>query len=326
VENTNEISNQVVKQSINNVLPFLGYMYRFSQSTRFNFKYTTSSAQPTINQLQPIPDNSNPNQVRIGNPNLVPTFSNNFNVTFNSYKPISGKYIWMNANFSTTDNAFANSIVYDSLGRTITQTVNVNGNYNANAYIGGGIPLFSRALTIGPGVSCTYNSYASYINMQKNITKTLNTNLSLSLDVDIDTLAFSIGYNYDYNAPSSTLSNATNKPYTQQGFNASLRLKLPFKLMIETDANYTISSQRAEGYNLNYVVWNASISKLFLKNENLILAVIGNDILNQNISNVRTIQDNVITDERTSIISRYFLLKLTYKFNNTKTKDNDDFY
>lgn len=324
IANTNLISSQVVKQSVNNVLPFLGYGYRFNQSTRFNFKYNTSSAQPSINQLQPIPDNSNPNQVKLGNPNLVPTFSHNFNASFNLYKPVSGKYFWMNANFSTVDNAFANSISYDSLGRTISQTVNVYGNYNGNAYIGAGIPMFSRIMNIAPSVNFNYNSYSGFINSQKNITKTLNTNLGLDFEVDLDTLAFSIGYKYDYNAPSSTLSNKSNKPYSEQSVDIGLRLKLPFKILLETEAEYIINSQRAEGYNLNFIVWNAEISKSFLKNENLILTVSGNDILNQNISNTRTIQDNVITDDKTSIISRYFLLKLTYKFNSTKTKDNED--
>ena len=69
------------------------------------FECTTNSAQPSINQLQPIPDNSNPNSITIGNPNLVPTFSHKFDMSFNSYKPVSGKYIWTNANFIITDNA-----------------------------------------------------------------------------------------------------------------------------------------------------------------------------------------------------------------------------
>lgn len=326
IENRNLITNQLVKQSVNNVLPFLGYMYRFSQSTRFNFKYTTSSAQPSINQLQPIPDNSNPNQVKLGNPNLVPTFSNNFNVSFNSYKPVSGKYMWMNLNFSAVDNAFANSVTYDNLGRTVSQTLNVYGNYNGGGYIGAGLPIFSKVLTISPSISSNYYKYSSYINLQKNVTTTLNNNFELKLDVDIDTLAFSVGFSYDYNDPSSSLSNASNKPYSTQSFDASFRLKFPFKLLFETDAKYVINSQRTEGYNLNYIVWNATISKLFLKNENLILSINGNDILNQNISNERTIQDNVITDDKTNIISRYFLLKLTYKFNSTKTKDNEDYF
>ena len=326
IANTNIVSNKIVKQSVNNVLPFLGYTYRFSQSTRFNFKYTTTSSQPSVNQLQPIPDNSNPNQIILGNSGLLPFFNHNLNASFNSYKPISGKYVWSSVNYSSTNNAFANSVTYDSLGRTVSQTVNVNGNYNIGAYIGGGIPFFSRVLSVSPSANGSYNSYSSFINQQKNITKTLNVSGGLTLEVNIDTLVFTLGYNYDYNDPSSSLSTSSNKPYSQQEFDASFMLKLPFKILLQTDAKYVINSQRTIGYNLNYVVWNASLGKSFLKNENLILEFEGNDILNQNISNTRTVQDNVITDNKTNIISRYFLLKLTYKFNSTKTKDTDDYF
>jgi hypothetical protein len=325
IVNTNLITDQSIKQSVNNILPFMGYMYKFSDNSRYNVRYTTNSNQPTINQLQPIPDNSNPNQVRLGNPRLLPTFSHNINMSFNSYKPISGKYIWTNISFMVTDNAFANSVIYDSLGRTITQTVNVDGNYNGNAYVGGGIPFFSRMLEVNPSLSANYSSYSSFINGKKNITETINTNAGIDIGINLDTLEFSFSYNYDYNIPKSTLSNASNKPYSEQQFSADLTLRLPFKMLLETEAEYNINSQRAAGYNINYVLWNASISKLFLKNDNLILTLSGNDILNQNISTQRTVQDNVITDSKTNIISRYFLLRLTYKFNSTKTKDNDEF-
>lgn len=324
IVNSNLITHQNVKQSINNILPYLGYMYKFSDNSRFNLRYTTNSNQPSINQLQPIPDNSNPNQVRLGNPDLRPTYSHNFNMSFNSYKPISGKYIWCNGSFTITDDAFANYTTYDSIGRTVSKTVNTDGNYNGNVYIGGGLPFFSKALQLNPNLSGNYNSYTSYINTQKNTTETINTNLGLSVDVELDTLEFSFGYSYNYNIPHSTLSNATNKPYSDQQFTADLAFRLPFKILLETDAEYNITSQRAPGYNINYVLWNASLSKSFLKNENFILTISGNDILNQNISNKRTVQDNVITDAKTNIISRYFLLKLTYKFNSTKTKDSDD--
>lgn len=326
VVNTNIISNEVFTQSVNNILPFIGYLYRFSENSRFNIKYSTSSSQPSLNQLQPVPDNSNPNQIKLGNPNLVPTFTNKFDLSYNSYKPISGKYLWISGNFSTTDNAFANSTTFDSLGRTVSQTLNVNGNYNARAGISGGVPMFSRKLQVAPNLGSSYNSYSSFINLQKNITTTLSANAGLAIEVDLDTLSFVLAYTIDYSDPSSTLSTASNKPYYSQNFSVEFKLKLPFKTFLETDAEYVINSQRAEGYNLNYVVWNASISKSFLKNENLILAVSGNDILNQNIMNTRTVQDNVITDDRTNIISRYFLLKLTYKFNSTKTKDTDDYF
>ena len=91
-----------------------------------------------------------------------------------------------------------------------------------------------------------------------------------------------------------------------------------------SDANYTMNGKRADGYNINYLIWNAEINRTFLKTENLILSVIGNDILNQNISANRYVASNVITDNKTKIISRYFLLKLTWKFNNNHTKEEDE--
>ena len=99
---------------------------------------------------------------------------------------------------------------------------------------------------------------------------------------------------------------------------------LPFKLRIESEATYEIQSYpQSSDRNISLLIWDFEISKRFLKTENLILSISGNDILNQNIIAQRSINDNVITDNRTTIISRYFLARLTYKFNNTKTKEKD---
>ncbi|MFL5763396.1 MAG: TonB-dependent receptor [Bacteroidia bacterium] len=324
IVNSNLIAKAEVKQSVDNVLPFMGFMYRPQQNARLNLRYTTQSQQPTMDQLQPVPDNTNPNQVKLGNPDLLPTFQQNIDLSFNSYKPISGKYVWANLNYNTTQNAISNSIRYDSIGRTITQAVNVNGNYNAGGYFGAGIPFFSRVLQLQPSANGNYNGYSSYINGVKNVTQNLNLNGGMDVQIQLDTLQFSIGYNYDYNMPKSTYSTTGNKPYSQQTYTAAFTLRLPWKMLLQTDVNYTMNSQRAAGYNINYAVWNASLGKSFLKNENVIFEVSCDDILNQNIKNTRNVQDNVITDSKTNVISRYFLVRLTWKFNSTGTKDNDD--
>ena len=74
-------------------------------------------------------------------------------------------------------------------------------------------------------------------------------------------------------------------------------------------------------YNTEFFVWNAEVSKTFLKTNNLQIALIGNDILNQNVNARRQVNGNIVTDYRTTIISRYFLLKATLRFNNRKTKE-----
>jgi hypothetical protein len=324
-ENTNLITQQHFKYSMNNLLPYLFYMFKMGENSRINFRYNTYSNQPSIDQLQPIPDNLNPNQVKEGNPDLKPTFNQSFNLTYNIFKPISGKYIWCHMNFTTANNAFSNSIRYDSLGQTHTKPINVNGNYNSNIVLNGQINFFNKKMYLAPGILFTYLKNSNVINEQKNITKTMSINTNPGIGFDLDTLNLRFNYSYTYNIPSSSLNTASSKPYSNQEYSAYLFLKFPYKFSLETSAQYIINSNLTAGYNINYVLWNTTISKTLLKNENLILSFYINDLLNQNISTTRTVQDNVITDTKTTVINRYFLFQLTYKFNNTHTKDADMF-
>jgi hypothetical protein len=324
IENTNLISGQKISETVNNVLPLLNYRYKFSDNKRLNFSYATSSSQPGIDQLQPVQDNTNPNQIRKGNPNLLPTFKQDLSLNYSGYKAITGNYIWASVDYTTTANSFTNTIEYDSIGRTITTPVNVNGNYSFNGELNGAYGLFSRVLVLEPELSYDFNSYSNFINKQKNVTTTSNTTSGLSALILLDTLTLRVGYRYTYNSPTSTINAANSKPYTTQNISADFTLRLPLKFLLESDVNYTINSKRAQGYNINYLIWNASLKKTFFKNENLIVSIDVMDILNQNISASRTVQDNVITDNKTNIIARYILLKAVFKFNSNKVKEKDE--
>ena len=81
--------------------------------------YKTNSTNPSIAQLQPVPDNTNPNFISIGNPNLLPTFTNEFDLNFNSWKPISGKYTWFGASYMITNNDFSNNDFNNNKARLI---------------------------------------------------------------------------------------------------------------------------------------------------------------------------------------------------------------
>ncbi|MCX6292433.1 MAG: outer membrane beta-barrel family protein [Bacteroidetes bacterium] len=324
VSNTNLVTQDKLSQTTKNILPYMSYRYKFSDNHSLNFRYTTNSNQPDLNQLQPVPDNTNPNYIVKGNPALVPTYSHNFNLDMYSFKPVTGKNFWCSSGFTTADDAFANSTSYDSLGRTISQTVNVKGNYNVYAYLNLSIPLFSRMLELNPGFNYNMNHRSNFINDVKNITMSSRADASMNIRLHIDTLEFSIGGNYSFNSTSSSLNTQSNQSYSSHGFDASLSLELPLKMKIETDASYEINKQRAAGYNLNYILWNASLSKSFLKNENLIFAIDATDMLNQNINTNRDIRDNVISDIKSTVIGRYILLKATFKINSNKKKDDEE--
>lgn len=324
IDNNNLITNIKTPQNFTNVLPMFSYEYKPSMSKRFSINYNTNSAQPSINDLQPVPDNSNPNRIAIGNPDLTPTYSHDIRVNFNTWQALTGRYVYAGTFFNITDNGFASSTTYDQFGRTFSQTVNTDGNMYAVLYAGAGLPVYKKIITVKPNLNSSFTRFNNFINTEKNTTDNFAITGQMDVDFVWDSLEFTLKGSYTYNNPKSSLSAASNSPYTNQAYGAEFEWRLPLGFKIGFDGTYNRNAQKGAGfYNIEYFILNAEFSKSFLKTGNLVVGIQGNDIFNQNINAARQVNGNIITDNRTTIISRYFLLKVTYRFNNNKTKEED---
>lgn len=105
------------------------------------------------------------------------------------------------------------------------------------------------------------------------------------------------------------------------GLYADVGVYLDFGMEITTDFEYKNYRNLSDGYNAKPFIWNASIEQTLGKNKSWELKLQVFDILNQNIKIQRSATSNMIIDSRTSIISRYFLFTLGYKFNSTFKKN-----
>ena len=307
------------------ILPQVSFRHKFSNSQRIRFNYRTNSRQPSLNQLQPVQNNSNPNKIVEGNPDLRPDYSHQISLSYNHWKGLTGSYIWSNLTYRRVMNPFINAISYDEYGRTISKTINLDSSTNefASFYIGGKIPIGNSPLGVRLSNASNYNITNSIIENLKNETTTLSQSNEISLEWETDSAFIEIGGEISYSKPTNSL-NLNSQAFMTQNFFIDAEIDLPWKMTLFTESEYTINTQRAEGYNINFLIINLSIEKRFNKNENLILSIEGNDILNQNIIAQRLIQNNIIIDNITTIISRYFLARLTYRFNNNKTKMQDE--
>ena len=323
LDNYNVIGDSSILQNFNNILPRLSYNYKPGMGTRLNFNYFTRSDQPSLNDLQPVKDNSNPNRIKVGNAALKPNYIHNLNFQFNRWEALTGRFIWSGITATLTDNAFTTNTYYDALGRTIAKTENVDGNFVSNAYAGVGLPLFNRKLEIMPSFNGNYSRLTNYINNVKNITKNPSIGGGVSFELKFDSLEITLSQNYFYSSPKSTFNVASSMPYSTQEYKYEFKWTLPWKMKIITDGKYTINSQRASGFNRNIFVVNAEIQRFFLPTQNLQLSVNAYDIFNQNLNLQRQVNGNIITDNYTKLITRYFLLKVTYRFNKNKTKEDD---
>lgn len=324
IDNVNKITDSVVNQNINNFLPKFRYEYKPSMSKRFSVNYNTSSSQPQISDLQPVQDNSNPNRVQIGNPDLKPNYVHTVMINFNQWNALSGKYLWSGGSLNLTNNAFATETTYDTIGRSVAKTVNVDGNVSAFLWAGGGIPILNRKIEFQPSMNASFNRYKSFIGGVENVTDNYAITPEMQIDFEWDSLEINMNGSYSYNNPVSSLSSVSSTPFTIQNYSLGFTWRLPKGFTIMSTGSYTRNDQPGDGfYDTEYFILDAEINKKFLKTQNLLVSIIGNDILNQNINARRVVTGNAVTDFRTTIISRYFLLKVTLRFNNRKTKEDD---
>jgi hypothetical protein len=323
IDNINQFSGVGINQNISNFLPNFSYQFKPSMAKRMSIRYNTYSAPPSANDLQPVRDNTNPNRIQEGNPDLKPNYQHQLNFNANVWQAMTGRYIWSGGNATFTQNAFGNSTTFDQFGRTISKTVNVDGNMFATVYAGGGYPILNRKLTFEPSLNASYFKNNNFINGQLNTTSTTTLNGAFSIEISLDSLELNVGTDYTYVNPVTTLSTFSNQPYSTQNYFMTGDWRLPAHFRFKWELNYTMNRGRADAFNRDFFIVDLELQKAFLKTENLILGLSINDLLNQNINLQRTVSGNMITDNYTRIITRYFLLRLTYKFNNNKTREED---
>ncbi|RZL32718.1 MAG: TonB-dependent receptor, partial [Pedobacter sp.] len=113
-------------RSFFNWMPQARYQYKFTQYKSFSISYNGRTNQPTVTQLQPVRVNDDLLNIPIGNPNLKPSFNNNFGINYNSYKVISDQYIYGYASVNFINNQIVNNTTFDNnTGRSEYQFINL---------------------------------------------------------------------------------------------------------------------------------------------------------------------------------------------------------
>ena len=125
-------ANEDVQQNLLRYSPSVNASYFLSKQQSLRVSFTANTLQPTIDQLQPVPDNSNPLFVRIGNPNLRTAFAQNYSLSYNvnnSTAPVHQSFS-AGIGYAPISNQIVNAIFFDEYRRQTSQFVNVSGVYN----------------------------------------------------------------------------------------------------------------------------------------------------------------------------------------------------
>lgn len=309
-------------RNVFNFAPNIDFRYRFSKVSQLRFTYRGRSSQPSMENLLPIVDNSNPQNIRVGNPGLKPSFSHNLRFFYNDYNVDHQRGIFSHASFQATQNSISNSRVYnEATGGWTTTPKNINGNWNAFAMFGFNTALKDKKFNISTFTSFMYQNNVGYLTdtqtriEQKNTTTNLNLNERLRGSYRNDWLEVGLNGTVGYTVERDKLTPANNqKPYTFS-YGGFTNITAPWNMSLSTNiANQSRRGYRDGSMNRNELIWNAQLSQTFLKGD-ATLSLEFYDILRRQSNITRSLTASGRSVYEYNGVNSYCMLRFIYRLN-----------
>lgn len=311
-------------KNVVNVTPTFDFRYRFSKVHNLRINYRGSTSQPSMSDLLDITDDSDPLNIKKGNPGLKPSFTNMLRINYNNYIQKHQRAVMAALNYSNTRNSISNMVTYDEKtgGRT-TRPENINGNWNMS-----GMLMFNTAIdstgywNVNTFTSAGYNNYVGYLSLdkradsQKNTTRTTTLSERLSGSYRNNWLEVELDGTLNYTHTRNLLQSQSNLDTWQFSYGGSVTVYMPWGMSIAT--NMHENSRRGyndNSMNTNELIWNAQINQPFLKGNALNVSLQFYDILHNQSNFSRTINAMQRSDTQYNSINSYAMLHVVYRLN-----------
>ena len=319
----------LLTRTVFNTSPVINFRYKFSRQEQLDLRYNAETGQPNITDM--IPDtlsDANPLNIRIGNAELKPSFTQNISFSYNKSIPELQRSFAAGLQFHTTRNATTNRTEYDEVtGGRVSMPVNVNGNWNGSANFN-----FNTALDKGKhwrvstdtSTGVSQNKGYLYRSQDKatveNRTTNANFNQRLRLTFRRDwesgwQVEANTSGGFGYNLSRSNNATASNLDHHNFNYGGSFVITTPWGMTISSD----IQEQSRRGYsdaamNTNHLIWGGTISQRFLPYRQLTISLRAVDILNERDDINRNISATSRTDTKNEMVRSYVLLSANWRF------------
>lgn len=306
--------SKIIRKVVN-LSPMAQFNYMFDKRTNLRIMYNGRTSQPSLTQLQPVADISDPTNITIGNPDLNPRYTNNVFIRFQQFTPEKQRAFMIMANGSYIINDIVSYTSYNQeTGVKTTTYKNVNGNYSGNVRMMLNTPLKNKKFSINSMTMASFANSNGYINEEKNTNRNLILSERGGIDFRSSYLDLGVNGNIRYNATSNSLQKENNQNTFNYGAGGYTTIYLPLNFKIESDVNWSTNSGYGDGFKQNEVLWNASASKSFLKNNQGTLRFKIYDILQQRSNISRSVTASYIQDSEYNTLGSYFMVHFIYRF------------
>tara|TARA_R110002049_G_scaffold10476_1_gene51519 strand:+ start:1114 stop:3882 length:2769 start_codon:yes stop_codon:yes gene_type:complete len=307
-----------LKREFKAVEAYARFRYRFSPKASLSFRYSLDNSPPSVRQLQPFVDVSNPLNTVVGNPNLKPRNSHDFSLYANNHDYQKGVNFFTYIRADIDNNQVVSKTTIDENFVRNTTYANVDGTYSLRG--GGELSRTKRidtVKTIKVGVGLFGNLNKS-INFNNDVEyASTNTSLSPSLNVTFtwkDVMEITPRYSVSFTKNKFDLEQFNTQEFKYHNLGINTATFLPKNFEWRNDINYNYNPNIADDFQKSAWFWNATLSYSIIDNNGM-LSLKAYDLLNQNTNARRIASGNYIQDSQSTVLQQYFMLSFSWKFN-----------
>lgn len=325
--------------------------YSPDDNTNLRLFYYGFSSQPSTSQLMPVPDNSDPLSISLGNPYLLPYFNHNIRGRFGYTNKQTFTSVNANLGASMVENAITSAQWYDNQGRQYSIPVNGPATASLNARLFVNSPFGKSNFSIFSMTFANYNQSVSYVGTNafqnqdagkyydaehadfnyalfnadfpdlnntdkftRNRIQTLSVMQRLRFTYRSDLVELNVGGRTRMSKSWYTIQNS-NQQYTWNNqVQAAMNWTIPGGINLIADLDYNWYNGYTTPQEDEFIL-NAEITKLLFKKK-FTLALRAYDILGQSKNLSVTDNSNYHKETRNNTLGRYIILSLTYRFGN----------
>ena len=312
--------------------PNLNFKYKFGRKEFARINYRGNVHQPTIQQMEPVRNNSDAMNETVGNLGLNPAYYHNIFAMYSRFNQEKFSSIMTGLRATLTQDALVNNTIYDQTGKRYLQTVNAEMiPWNIGADFMSNTPFCKKMFQFHSRTAVSYNQRVAYVLREQDAdhiaqmieantlplgdaSKTGNFRMSSDLTLRFTHQIVDIGIK-NTNIYSLTHNSLNKKNVSHVGdwiISGDVTFHLPKSWNISTDISYT-SRYGYEGLtDVNELIWNFSVDKTWA-NSTLTLKIY--DLLNDKKNIVQSVNETSVSYQKFNTLPTYFMLTYTYKLN-----------
>lgn len=304
--------NFVVNRRFNNFLPNVHLVITTETRQNINIDYETSVREPSLNELNPIPENTDPLRIQIGNPDLIPEYAHRISLNSTRFNQSNFSSLFLFLSMTYTNNKIATAQTTDDAFRQQIKLINVAKDFALNGNFSLGFSIKELSSKLNVNTKLTYNRGINFINNLENTTTIYLGSSELRWQYDFkDFVSVAFGGEIAFNKTQYAISQDFNQSFANQTYFVESNVNLPKNWTLSTNFDYLLYAS----FNQKIPLWNASVVKLFLKNNRAEMKFSVVDALNKNVGINRQANLNFVEDSRVRSLGRYFLVSFTYSLN-----------